>query len=61
MQEIELKRIEAEELEAEQARKAKAARDIRNARSRADFEAIAKENGYSQKWVKIRCRIRHYK
>ena len=61
MEEIELKRIEAEQFEAEQARKAQAAKDIRNARSRADFEAIARKNGYSREWVKIRCRLRGYK
>lgn len=61
MQEIELARIDKEKFEAEQARKAQAAVDIRSARSRADFEAIAKKNGYSKAWVNIRCRLRGYR
>lgn len=61
MEEVELKRIEAERFEAEQARKAQAKLDISNARSRADFEAIARANGYSYKWVQIRCKLRGYK
>ena len=61
MQEVELARIDKEKFEAEQARKAQAAVDIRSARSRADFEAIAKKNGYSKAWVNIRCRLRGYR
>lgn len=61
MQEVELARIDKEQFEAEQARKAQAAVDIRSARSRADFEAIAKKNGYSKAWVNIRCRLRGYR
>lgn len=61
MEEVKLARLNKERFEAEQARKAKAALDIKRARSRADFEAIAKANGYSYQWVNIRCRIRGYK
>jgi len=61
MEEVELKRIQAEELRRETERKAEAAQDIKSARSRADFIAIAKKNGYSMAWVNIRCRLRGYK
>ena len=61
IREVELARIDQAKAEAEQARKAKVAKDIRAARSRADFETIAKANGYSREWVKIRCRLRGYK
>ena len=61
IEDIELSRIEAEKFKAEQDRKAQAAKDIRNARSREDFEAIARANGYNRKWVEIRCRLRGYK
>ena len=61
MEEIRLELVDKERFEAEQARKAQAAIDIRNARSRADFEAIAAKNGYSKKWVNIRCKLRNYK
>lgn len=61
MQEIELARIDKEKFAAEQVRKAQAAAEIRSARSRADFEAIAKKHGYNRAWVNIRCRLRGYK
>lgn len=61
IEEIRLKEIRAEELRREEERKAKVAQDIRNARSRADFEAIAKANGYNSAWVHIRCKLRNYK
>lgn len=60
IEDIELKRIEAEQVEAERRRKDKVAQDIRNARSRADFERIARENGYNSAWVRIRCKLRGY-
>ena len=61
MQEVELARIDKEKFAAEQVRKAQAAAEIRSARSRADFEAIAKKHGYNRAWVNIRCRLRGYK
>lgn len=61
MQEVELARIDKEKFAAEQVRKAQAAAEIRAARSRADFEAIAKKHGYNHAWVNIRCRLRGYK
>ena len=60
-EEIELKRIQAEQVEAERKRKEKLKEDIRNARSRADFEAIAAENHYNHRWVEIRCKLRGYR
>lgn len=61
IEQIRLKEIQAEELRRENERKAQAATDIKNARSREDFIAIAKKNGYSMAWVNIRCRLRGYK
>lgn len=61
IEEIRLKEIKAEDLRREEERKAQTKLDIRNARSRADFEAIAKANGYNYQWVNIRCKLRGYK
>lgn len=61
MEEIELKRIEAEKFEAEQTRKRNAAQDIRNARSFDDLLAIEKKYGYAKGWAHIRARVRGYK
>lgn len=61
MKEVELHRIELAEAEAEQKRKAEAAQDIRNARSYEDFLKIARKNGYSPQWARIRARCRGYK
>ena len=60
MEEIELKRIDLEKAEAERKRKDQAAMDIRRARSYEDFLAIAKANGYSPQWARIRARCRGY-
>lgn len=61
MEQVELKRIEAEKFEAERVRKEQVKQDIRNARCRADFEAIARRNGYDRRWIEIRCKLRKYK
>lgn len=61
MEEIELKRIEAEKFEAEQTRKRNAAQDIRNARSFEELLAIQQKYGYAKGWAHIRARVRGYK
>lgn len=60
IEEIELKKVTEAEVKAEQERKARLKEDIRNARTAADFFAIAKKNGYSQGWAFKRARMRGY-
>lgn len=60
IEEIRLKQITEAEVKAEEERKAQLREDIRNARTAADFYAIAKKNGYSQGWAFKRARMRGY-
>lgn len=60
MAEVELKRIEAEKFEAEQAKKANAARDIKQARSYQDLLQIQQKYGYKPGWAAIRAKLRGY-
>lgn len=60
IEEIELKKITEAETKAEEERKAQLKEDIRNARSAADFFAIAKKNGYSHGWAFHRAKLRGY-
>lgn len=61
IEEVELARLNKEKFEAEQARKRRAAQDIRNARSYQDFLDIERRYSYKPGWAKIRARVRGYK
>lgn len=61
MRDIELARIDKEQFEAEQARKAEAAQAIRNARCFEDLLRIEKKYGYKRGWAMIRARLRGYR
>ena len=52
--------FDKEKFEAEQARKARAAQDIKRARSYQDLLAIQRKYGYKPGWAVIRARIRGY-
>lgn len=60
-EDIRLEKLDKEKVEAERLRKLQVQQDIRNARSRKDFEEIARKNGYSRAWVEIRCKLRKYR
>lgn len=61
MKEVELARINKEQFEKEQARKAEAAQDIRNARCYEDLLRIEKKYGYKRGWAMVRARLRGYR
>jgi len=60
MREVALACIDKEKFEAEQARKARVAIDIRNARCFEDLLRIEKVYGYGRGWARIRARLRGY-
>jgi hypothetical protein len=59
MQEVELKRYQAEEKARLEETKKLARMEIGRAKTRADLEKIARERGYNQKWVWVQCNIKH--
>jgi superfamily II DNA or RNA helicase len=59
MQEVELKKYQAEEQARLEEIKKLARMEVGRARTRADLERIAKERGYDKKWVYVQCKIKH--
>lgn len=61
MRDAELARIDKEQFEAEQARKAEAAKETKAARCYEDLLRIEKKYGYKHGWAMIRARLRGYR
>ena len=59
MQDVELKKYQAEEKTKLEETKKNARMEVGRARTRADLEKIAKERGYDKKWVWVQCNIKH--
>ena len=58
IQEVELKKIQAEEAVKVEQQKKVARMEVGMARTRADLEKIAAERGYDRKWVWVQCQIK---
>ena len=58
IQEVELKKIQAEEAVKIEQQKKVARMEVGMARTRADLERIAAERGYDRKWVWVQCQIK---
>ena len=58
IQEVELKKIQAEEAAQIEQQKKSARMEVGRARTRADLERIANERGYDKKWVFVQCQIK---
>jgi hypothetical protein len=59
MQEVELKKYQAEEKAKLEETKKLARMEVGRAKTRADLEKIARERGYDKKWVWVQCNIKH--